>query len=730
MPDATSRGGSDIRVAGGGRPLDGPDIEGDITIMIRYLTAWKKTALLAAVLLLGVTVTASFGQDKLKEMPRYDRYERMLQAHRDDGVFVRGTVDAEWSEDGMSFEYERQGTVYRYDLRTGGTTAVGEVSREPRGGRRGGPARGRQWTEAESPDEQYLAFYRDRNLWVSRADGSDEYAVTTDGSKEQRIKYGTASWVYGEELRQTTAMWWSPDSEMLGYYRFDESGVPDYFLQLGQTELYSESDIEAYPKSGYTNPVADLFVYDLQTRKSVRIGVRSGEPFTDDVVGHYVYNIRWSPDSSEILFNRTNRRQNVMEFCAADPRTGETRVIIREEWLPSWTTNSPSMRYLEDEYRFIWTSERNGFSNLYLYDLSGKLNAALTEHPFEVAGIEYVDEEEGRVFYTARDGENHMKMQLHVVGLDGSGHRRLTDPAMNHSVDFSPSGDYFLITSQTHDTPPVTRLMDADGEVVDTIVESDMSEFERLGLKESELFTYMAADGRTTLHGILHFPSDFDPAKEYPLLVSVYAGPATNGASERFQVPPYITELGFLMARLDSRSAGGRGKEFLDAIYMRLGITEIDDQAAGVRALAARPYVDGENVGIYGTSYGGYASAMCLFRYPDLFQAASASSAVTSWYHYDTIYTERYMYTPQVNKEGYEAGSAMSYVEDLQGDLMIYYGTADNNVHPNNSMQLIQALQQAGKSFEVQVGPDRGHSGIMTERMLEFFIESLILPAP
>jgi len=696
--------------------------------MSRYLTVWKKSTLLAAVLLLGLNVTASLAQDKLKEMPRYDRYVRMLEAHRD-GIWVSGTISADWSEDGMSFEYEREDMIYRYDIRTGETTEVGEAP-ERRRGRRGGPARGRQWTEAESPDGEYLAFYRDRNLWVSRPDGSDEYAVTTDGSAEERIKYGTASWVYGEELGQTTAMWWSPDSEMLGYYRFDESGVPDYFLQMEQTELYSEPDIEAYPKAGYTNPVADLFVYDLQTRKSVRIDVRSGRPFTDDAVGHYVYNIRWSPDSSEILFNRTNRRQNIMEFCAADPRTGQTRVIIREEWLPSWTTNSPSMRYLEDEYRFIWTSERNGYSNLYLYDLSGKLHATLSDHDFEVSRLAYVDEEAGRVYYTAHDGDNHMKMQLHVVGLDGSGHRRLTDPSMNHSVDFSPNGDHFLLTSQTHDTPPTTRLMDVEGNQLDTIVESDLSSFEELGLKKTELFTYMAADGVTTLHGVLDFPSDFDPSKRYPLLVSVYAGPATNGARERFGPPSPITELGFLMARLDSRSAGGRGKEFLDAIYMNLGITEMDDQAAGVRALRTRPYVDGENVGIFGTSYGGYASAMCLLRYPDVFQAASASSAVTSWYHYDTIYTERYMYTPQVNKEGYEAGNAMNYVEDLEGDLMIYYGTADNNVHPNNSMQLIAALQEAEKSFEVQVGPDRGHSGIMTERMLEFFIESLILDTP
>ncbi len=188
-----------------------------------------------------------------------------------------------------------------------------------------------------------------------------------------------------------------------------------------------------------------------------------------------------------------------------------------------------------------------------------------------------------------------------------------------------------------------------------------------------------------------------------------------------------MTEYGFLVASLDSRSAAGRGKKFLDAIYMKLGVVEMDDQAAGVRSLWSRPYLNKERVGMFGTSYGGYSSAMCLLRHPDVFQAASAGSAVTSWYHYDSIYTERYMWIPQENKEGYEAGNAMNYADKLKGRLMIYYGTADNNVHPNNSMQLIQALQKAGKSFEVQVGPDAGHSGLRQDRMMEFFIENLVM---
>jgi dipeptidyl-peptidase-4 len=416
-----------------------------------------------------------------------------------------------------------------------------------------------------------------------------------------------------------------------------------------------------------------------------------------------------------------------MEFTACSPSTGECRVIVREEWPTGWVMNSPPMQYLEDNRRFIWTSERTGWRNLYLYDLTGRLITPLTQHDFEVANVVRVDERAGVLWYMARDGDNHMKLQLHRVGLDGKNDRRLTDPAFHHTVSVSPDGRSFVDVAQTHDRPPVTRLHDANGRVLAELAQSDLTKFEQLGMQRVELFTFKAADGITELHGMLHKPSGFDPGRSYPVLVSVYAGPATNGARETFTMPSLLTEYGFLVVQLDSRSAAGRGKRFLDAIYEKLGTVEVADQAAGVRALWERPYVDRNRVGIYGTSYGGYVSAMAIVRHPDVFQAAAASSSVTDWRHYDTIYTERYMYTPQDNKAGYDAGSVMTYVNNLKGRLMLYYGTADNNVHPSNSMQLIAALQRAGKSFEVQVGPDRGHTGLNQDRMMEFFIENLVL---
>jgi dipeptidyl-peptidase-4 len=687
------------------------------------------TLILYMVLTLTALPMRARAQDRLKSMPGYDQFQKM--SREIPGSVKTGNASASWKDGGKAVVYRADGKTYRYDFATKQTAEVeaSQMTDDPQqGGRfRGGVERGRQFDSATSPDGKLKAFYRNRNLWLSEASGANEMAITTEGNEKTRIKYGVASWVYGEELRQNTAMWWSPNSKKVAFYRFDESPVPDFFLQLDQTKLQSKMDIEAYPKAGAPNPIVELYIYDVDTKKTVKVDVRDGKPFENNVVGHYAYRVSWSADSSELLFNRTNRRQNILEFTAANSETGKCRVIIHDEWLPSWTENSPEMRFLADNKRFIWNSERTGFKNYYLYDLSGKLLATLTNHPFEVAGIISVDEQAGKLYYYARDGENHMKLQLHRVGLDGKGDKRLTDPAFNHTVNVAPDGQHFVDIAQTHDTPPVTRLLDAEGKVVEELAKSDTSKFEQLGLKKVELIKYKAADGVTELHGLLNFPSNFDPNKKYPLLVTVYAGPATNGAREMFATPNPLTEYGFLVASLDSRSAAGRGKRFLDAIYQKLGVVEMDDQAAGVKSLWSRAYVDKNRVGIFGTSYGGYSSALCLLRHPDVFAAASASSAVTAWYHYDSIYTERYMWIPQENKEGYEAGNAMNYADKLKGRLMIYYGTADNNVHPNNSMQLITALQKAGKSFEVQVGPDAGHSGINNQRMMEFFIENLVM---
>ena len=715
------------------------------------MTHSRSIGALAALLTVPLAIGA---QERLKSMAGYEAAQRVARGAT--AAITGGVSGATWIDGGRGFEYERDGKRYRYDVpgRRAAEIDAAPAAESGRGGRGGSPNagmpdRGRQFDSTKSPDGTLKAFYKDRNVWLSAADDTDARAITTDGSLAGRLKYGTASWVYGEELSQRTAMWWSPDSRRIAYYRFDERDVRDYHLAFNQTQAQTSVDTEAFPTPGTPNPIVDLYVYDVATRQSVRVDVRGGKAFDNAVVGHYVYRVSWSADGRELIFLRTNRRQNVMEVAAANPTTGACRVVLREVWPTGWLVSEPRMVFLADGTRFIWESQRNGWNNFYLYDLSGRLIAPLTSSTrFEADKLVKIDEKANVLFYTARDGDSPLKLQLHRVGLDGTDDRRLTDPAFHHTVGgcipnlgsrpeqpgppgrcgISPDNAHFIDIAQTHDTPPATRLADAsDGHIVAEIAKADASRLAAMGLKPAELFTFTAADGKTTLRGILQFPSGFDPAKTYPALVSVYGGPefASLTARETFVAPNPLAEYGFLIVNVDSRAVPGLGKRTLDAIYQKLGQAEIDDMAEGVKALWPRAYFDKSRVGIFGSSYGGYTSAMELLRHPEVFAAAASSSPPTDWRNYDTIYTERYMWIPEENTAGYDAGSAMTYAKDLKGRLLIYYGTADNNVHPSNSLQLIKALQAAGKSFDVQVGPDRGHSPVNPDRMMEFFIDAL-----
>ena len=731
------------------------------------MTRQLRFAILAGAL---VAPALAHAQDRLKSLPGTAQYDKMLPAYQ--GAVKSGSVlsaggfpgrggraggggsaGVSWSADGKSVDYSFDGKRYRFDLgakRSTELTGADAQAAPPaadappvgRAGRGGGvaakgcdgqtlppPERGRQSAVALSPDGRTLAHYHDRNVFVCDANGGTQSAITTDGSEKDRIKYGTASWVYGEELGQTTAMWWNPSSTKLAYFRFDESKVPDFYITQDETKLQTKLDVEAYPKSGVPNPIVELNVYDLATKTSTRIDVRDGKPFTNDVLGHYVYDVQWAPGGNELLLKRMNRRQQVLELSGCSPTTGKCRSIIHEEWPTGWVENHPPMRFLADSNRFIWESERTGFKNYYLYDLSGKQLGVITKNNFEVANIIRVDEKTNTLWYMGRDGDNYMKVQLHRVGLDGRNDRRITDPTMTHQIDLSPDGKYFIDVAQNHDHAPVSSVIEiATGKAVGQLATSDVSAMESRGLRKAEMYSYKAADGVQTLYGEIFFPSNFDPSKKYPVLTAVYGGPASgsNVPTETFSTGSPTTEYGFIVVQLSSRAAPGQGKRSLDAIYLKLGQTEMDDMAEGIKALWSRPYIDKNRVGIYGTSYGGYTSAMEILRHPEVFTVASSESPVTDWRHYDTIYTERYMWIPQENQEGYDKGSAMTYAKNLTGRLMLYYGTLDNNVHNTNMMQLVKSLQAAGKSFELQAGPDLGHTALIGGRRMEFFLENLI----
>ncbi len=681
-------------------------------------------------LLLGCLATVCCAQLTLDKMPRYDRYSRLRS--QISGSVVRGSLNVTWAPDGKSFTYNRDGKDWRYTLSTGKAeqTDKPEPPRQPDRRRRRGPDRGRQFDTAASHDGKLEAVSKDRNVVIQSRGGASSAQVTTDGSAESRIKYGIASWVYGEELGVRDAMWWSPDDKKLAFYKFDEKDVKDYFIAYDQTKIQDTLNQEPYPKAGAPNPKASLMIYDLASRTTVTVDSDFDSGFGPGL-GEYVYGVRWSDDGKNLYYNRTNRKQKIMEWCAADPATGKSRMIIRESQPQSWAENSPAIRWLKGNDKLIWSSERNGFKNLYLYDANGREINPITQGQFDVDSVQEVDEKGKWVYYTARDGANPYLVQLHRAKLDGSKDERLTDPSLSHTVTIAPDFKHFVDVQEKADIPPTTVLRAASGKQLAVLAESNLDKFNALGLRKTERFTYTAADGKTTLYGSIQFPSDFDPSKKYPLIVGVYAGPQSGGGPERFSTPDPITEMGFLVANFEGRGTNGRGKVFRDALYQKLGIVEIDDQAAGVKYLRERPYVDGKRVGIQGTSYGGYSTVMCLLRYPDVFQVGCANSSVTDWHNYDSVYTERYEGLPDEgeNKAGYDAGSAMTYAGNLAGRLMLYFGTADNNVHPSNTMQLVQALNQAGKRFDMMVGPDLGHTAISQNRMWEYFVQYLILDA-
>ncbi|RYG28472.1 S9 family peptidase, partial [bacterium] len=346
----------------------------------------------------------------------------------------------------------------------------------------------------------------------------------------------------------------------------------------------------------------------------------------------------------------------------------------------------------------------------------------------DVDDVVRVDEKKGEIWFTAAGMFNPYFTQLCRAKLDGSGMKIVTDSRFHHDTNLSPDAKYFLDVEQKPDVAPRTVLRDAStGKELAELAKSDVSKMDEAGFKKTELFSFTANDGKTQCWGTLQFPSDFDANKKYPVLLNLYAGPESGGISPRFGLPSPQTDLGFLVVSVAGRGTTSRGKAFRDAVYGKLGIVEIDDQADGVKSLFNRPYVDGNRVGLQGTSYGGYATIMGLLHRPDVFKVGCASSSVTDWRNYDTIYTERYMGLPwkEENEAGYDAGSALKLAGKLQGRLMLYFGSSDNNVHPSNTYQLVTALEKAGLRYDMQVGPDREHTQMNSRTMWEYFLKYL-----
>ncbi len=615
----------------------------------------------------------------------------------------------EWSDDGSTLTYRRLEETRTFDLNERKFIETAEEEEEEeeneqngrRRSRRRGPGRGRQYDRHESPDGAWLAVCSDYNVQLQAVEGEEMIQVTDGG--DRKLRYGMANWVYGEELSQNTAMWWAPDSKKLVFYKFDEREVPDFYLLEGLTELRTGPLLEGYSKPGEPNPKVTLLAYDLETGATVPIDTH--DPSQDE---WYIYNVRFTPKGDEVLFSRTNRHQNLLEVMAANPQTGESRLVVRETQ-ETWQDNRPYMRFLADDERFIWETEKTGWRQFELRHIDGRLLATLVRGEYPAISVSRIDEKAGVLYYTAYSGDHPLNAHLNRVNLDGTDQRRLTREPASHSVRFSPDGKWFISRYETITQPPVTALYEVDGRRIATLAESDPERIEELGYPTPELFMFIAEDGKTDIYGYLCKPRDFDPSKTYPLLIDVYGGPGSRAVSNRYRPGSAVCEHGFIVARIDNRGTGGRGKEFLGMVYQKMGIVDVQDQADGARYLIQRPYIDGNRVGIYGHSYGGFMSALAILKYPDLFHVAVAGSAPSDWRNYDTIYTERYMRTPEENPDGYRDGAPLTFAEQLEGKLLLMHGMMDDNVHPTNAWQLVDALMEAGKQFDIMFYPDAGH---------------------
>jgi len=673
-------------------------------------------------------------QLRLQDLPGYQHYQSALKIMRRSRS-AETPSDYHWSTAQDRLYFSLGSDRFQFDLESG---SVSKAQDEPERAeasdsdrpRRRGVARARQRTQVDSPDGRWRAVYRDFNVHLEPADQRGDVApqqITDRG--ESKFRFGTACWVYGEELNQNDAMWFSPDSRKLAFYEIDERHMKTYYLTANNTGAYTQLLTEQYPKAGEKNPHVALLIYDVEDATTTRVQVQ-GPP------DQYIYDVRFAPGGQELLFNRTNRWQNQLDVMAADVKTGETRVVVSETQ-ETWQNNAPLLRFLDDGQRFIWETERTGWRQFELRQLDGKrLNPLSPEGSYPCHQMVHLDEQAGWLYFSASSGEHPLNRHLHRVRLDGSGHQRLTpDDGFTYSrFEFSPDHHYFVARGEAIDTPPSYGVFAIQGSGAATelgalVADDPASAADTTDLQPPpvELFSFPADDGKTTLYGTLHKPIHFDPQRKYPLLVSVYGGPSSSGVSNRYQVAQPQCQFGFVIAKFDNRGTVGRGKAFESANYLKLGRVDLDDQAAGVRYLAQRDYIDEQRVGIFGTSYGGYLSALALLRYPDTFHVAVAGAPVTDWKNYDTIYTERYMRTPQENPEGYQAGSCLTHAENLQGKLYLMHGLVDDNVHPANTWQLAEKLQAAGKRFDMMIYPNSAHGGFAnsTAVRLGYFIEHL-----
>jgi dipeptidyl-peptidase-4 len=590
--------------------------------------------------------------------------------------------DIQWMPDGQRLLVLAKGDLFLVDVNRKSfepVTATPVAERDPK----------------PSPDGKRIAYRIEHDLYSHELASGKVSRLTTDGS--ENLLNGELDWVYPEELEIGTAYWWSPDSARIAYLQFDTSRIETYpHNDLASTTAFAEP--QKYPKAGTPN-------------SDVRLGViaATGGPTRwldlGDPRDRLIARVDWTPQSDAIFIQRLNRIQNRLDLLTASI-SGPVRTVLTESD-PAWINVGGGVRFLPARQEFLWSSERSGFRHLYAYSLDGKSVRRLTNGEWEVKDIVAVDEKAGRVWFVSNEGDP-LRQDLWAVNLDGGGKRKLTAEPGTHTVSMSPTADYYLATYSSLSAPRRATLHSADGKQLAELKRQSEPDVDLLPV---EVARVKAPDG-ALMYARLIKPAGFDPAKKYPAVVMVYGGPHAQTVRDQFAGVSWeqaLAHRGFVVWGLDNRGSAGRGHAWEAKLHRRFGRQEVADQKAGVEHLLSLGFVDKARIGIYGWSYGGYMTLYSLLTEPDLFAAGIAGAPVTDWRNYDTIYTERYLGLPQENDEGYRQSSPVTHAANLKSKLLLVHNYGDDNVLFQHTFQMADALQRAGKQFELMIYPQKAH---------------------